>query len=113
MFSSLTNIFIICVHQCLSVVYYVFSVKSLYAFQNTELVLFKCADLFRLQFYFNGHNWMDSQLKAKEIQFEIVDDAFAYISDFEKANELAKSLAVEQLFQRLNALGLLILSAGL
>lgn len=59
---------------------------------------------FRLQFYFNGHGWLASQLKAKGIAFEMLDNAFADIADFEKANELAKELDIERLSQRLNAL---------
>ena len=59
---------------------------------------------FRLQFYFNGHNWLAAQLKANGIEFEILDNAFADIADFEKANELAKKLDIERLSQRLNAL---------
>jgi len=59
---------------------------------------------FRLQFYFNGHGWLASQLKANGVAFEMVDNAFADIADFEKANELAKKLDVERLSQRLNAL---------
>jgi hypothetical protein len=57
---------------------------------------------FRLQFYFNGHNWLAAQLKANGIAFEMVDNAFVEIADFEKANELAKKLDVERLSQRLD-----------
>jgi hypothetical protein len=57
---------------------------------------------FRLQFYFNGHNWLAAQLKSNGITFEMVDNAFVEIADFEKANELAKNLDVERLFQRLD-----------
>jgi hypothetical protein len=57
---------------------------------------------FRLQFYFNGHNWLAAQLKANGIAFEMVDNAFVEIADFEKANELTKNLDVERLFQRLD-----------
>lgn len=57
---------------------------------------------FRLQFYFNGHNWLATQLKTNGITFEMVDNAFVEIADFEKANELAKNLDVERLFQRLD-----------
>ena len=59
---------------------------------------------FRLQFYFNGHNWLAAQLKANGIAFEMLDNAFVEIADFEKANELAKKLDVERLSLRLNAL---------
>jgi len=59
---------------------------------------------FRLQFYFNGHNWLATQLKANGIKFELLDNAFADLADFEKANELAQKLDIERLSQRLNAL---------
>jgi hypothetical protein len=59
---------------------------------------------FRLQFYFNGHNWLAAQLKANGIEFEMLDNAFASIADFEKANDLAKKLDIERLSQRLNTL---------
>ena len=58
---------------------------------------------FRLQFYFNGHGWLANQLKAEGIEFERVDNAFSHISDFERANKLAKEFDVERLSQRLNA----------
>lgn len=57
---------------------------------------------FRLQFYFNGHNWLAAQLKSNGIAFEMIDNAFVEIADFEKANELAKQLDVDRLFQRLD-----------
>jgi hypothetical protein len=58
---------------------------------------------FRLQFYFNGHGWLAAKMKANGIEFEMLDNAFVHISDFEKANELAKELDIERLSQRLNA----------
>jgi len=59
---------------------------------------------FRLQFYFNGHGWLARQLKANDIEFERLDNAFGNIADFEKANALAKKLDMERLSQRLNEL---------
>jgi hypothetical protein len=59
---------------------------------------------FRLQFYFNGHAWLANQLRAKNIQFEIVDNAFAHIADYAIANQLANEFDVDNLHQRLNAL---------
>ena len=57
---------------------------------------------FRLQFYFNGHAWLASKLRAKNIQFEMVDNAFAHIADYAIANQLSDELDVESLHQRLN-----------
>lgn len=45
---------------------------------------------FRLQFYFNGHNALAAKLKQAGIGYELADNAFLSIDDFEKANELAR-----------------------
>jgi hypothetical protein len=52
---------------------------------------------FRVQFYFNGHNWLASRLKDEGITFQLNDNAFVQISDFERAQQLAKTFEVEQL----------------
>ncbi len=44
---------------------------------------------FRLQFYFNGHNWLASVLKQNHINYSIVDNAFDAIDDFDAAQKLA------------------------
>jgi len=59
---------------------------------------------FRLQFYFNGHAWLASKLRAQNIQFETVDNAFAHVADYALANQLAHELDVESLRQRLDTL---------
>ena len=58
---------------------------------------------FRLQFYFNGHNWLASQLKQNGIGFELQDNAFLHIDDFEAANQLADQLNIEQLHAKLDS----------
>jgi len=58
---------------------------------------------FRLQFYFNGHSWLASELKEKEIAFELVDNAFVQIADFEQANELVEQLDIEKLQHKLDS----------
>jgi len=58
---------------------------------------------FRLQFYFNGHNWLASQLKRIGIGFELQDNAFLQIDDFEIANQLADQLNIEQLHAKLDS----------
>lgn len=57
---------------------------------------------FRLQIYFNGHNWLATKLKESGITYKMVDNAFIEISDWEKANELAKNFQIEELHERLN-----------
>ncbi len=57
---------------------------------------------FRLQIYFNGHNWLASKLKEAGIIFKMIDNAFIEIQDWDKANEIVKSFKVEELHQRLD-----------
>lgn len=57
---------------------------------------------FRLQFYFNGHNWLANQLKQGGVAFELRDNAFLQIKDFDLANQLAAQLDVEALHATLN-----------
>lgn len=57
---------------------------------------------FRLQIYFNGHNWLASKLKEQGIFYKMLDNAFIEIGDWVKANEIVQSLKVEELHQRLN-----------
>ena len=57
---------------------------------------------FRLQFYFNGHNWLASQLKQQGIGFELRENAFLQIDDFETANQLANQFNPEQLHDKLD-----------
>lgn len=59
---------------------------------------------FRLQVYFNGHNALAAQLEREGIQFELADNAFLNIADFERANELAAALDCQALHQKLNEL---------
>ena len=44
---------------------------------------------FRLQFYFNGHNALAAKLRQSGLSYELADNAFLQIENFEKANELA------------------------
>lgn len=57
---------------------------------------------FRLQFYYNGHNWLASQLRRQGIAFEQHDNAFLQIADFEAANRLAAQLPSEFLHEKLD-----------
>ncbi len=57
---------------------------------------------FRLQFYFNGHNWLANQLKERGIAYEMLDNAFVHIADYAAANQLANEFNVEILHQRLD-----------
>jgi hypothetical protein len=57
---------------------------------------------FRLQFYFNGHNWLANQLKQRSIAYKMLDNAFVHIDDYATANQLANEFDVELLHQRLD-----------
>ncbi len=57
---------------------------------------------FRLQFYFNGHNWLARQLKERGIAYDLVDNAFVHIADYATANQLADEFDVEFLHLRLD-----------
>src|SRR3972149_1786211 len=46
---------------------------------------------FRLQVYFNGHNWLANQLKERGIAYEMLDNAFVHIADYALANQLANA----------------------
>lgn len=59
---------------------------------------------FRLQFYFNGHNWLARRMRGKGIAFEQVDNAFVAIEDFEQAQQLADEFNVRRLEDKLNRL---------
>lgn len=57
---------------------------------------------FRLQFYFNGHNWLASELAKKGIAYELLDNAFLSIEDFAQAQKLADNLRVSALHKALD-----------
>jgi hypothetical protein len=58
---------------------------------------------FRLQFYFNGHNALAAALAGESIAFEMADNAFVTIADFERANQLAAEFDIERLHAKLDA----------
>jgi hypothetical protein len=50
----------------------------------------------RLQIYFNVHHWLAAQLRRAGIDFKMDDNSFVEISDWTRAQELAKSFSVAQ-----------------
>jgi hypothetical protein len=58
---------------------------------------------FRTQFYFNGHNWLASKLKAANVSFQLQDNAIVHISDWRKAQDLSDNLFVTDLHARMDA----------
>lgn len=59
---------------------------------------------FRLQFYFNGHNWLASELRKANNHYEMFDNAFVKINDFEKAQTLVDNFDINHLRERLDQL---------
>lgn len=57
---------------------------------------------FRVQFYFNGHNWLAQRLRDEGIEFELHDNAFVKIADFSRAQQLANSFEVNHLHEILD-----------
>jgi hypothetical protein len=57
---------------------------------------------FRLQFYFNGHNWLATQLSRRGIAYELIDNAFVDLGDFQSAQRLADQFAVRHLHAALD-----------
>jgi len=59
---------------------------------------------FRLQFYFNGHNWLASQLDKKGIGYQQVDNAFVHVDNVKKAQKLADKFSVKRLHRVLDTI---------
>ena len=59
---------------------------------------------FRLQFYFNGHNWLERRMTAEGIKFRKADNCFVHISDFQSAQHIADTFDAKPLHQRLDQL---------
>jgi len=56
---------------------------------------------FQLQVYFNGHGLLANELTKKGIDFTLLDNAFDYIADFKKAQEISDILDVTKLLKKL------------
>jgi len=56
---------------------------------------------FRLQFCMNGHNWLAARLKRERANFKLLDNAFADITDFARAQEIADRLNPKTLHRKL------------
>jgi hypothetical protein len=57
---------------------------------------------FRLQVYCNGHSYLARQLSQRKIEYRILDNAFGWIADFDKAQKLADEFRVEMLHRHLD-----------
>jgi hypothetical protein len=61
---------------------------------------------FRLQIYFNGHDWLSRQLDKKRMRYTLVDNAFTDIEDFPRAQKIADAFPVKRLHRRLDRFAL-------
>ena len=59
---------------------------------------------FRLQFYFNGHAWLASELRRAGMAFRMEDNAFVEIADWKAAQALADAFSIQTLHADLDAL---------
>jgi hypothetical protein len=57
---------------------------------------------FRLQFYFNGHNWLARQLDKAGIGYKLLDNAFVQIDDFDTAQQIADAFPIRTLHRALD-----------
>lgn len=57
---------------------------------------------FRLQIYFNGHNWLAAQLRKRGIAFTLIENAFVDIADWDKAQKLADELNPKKIHKSLD-----------
>lgn len=57
---------------------------------------------FRLQFYYNGHNPLARQLSKAGIGFQLIDNVFVSIEDFEQAQRLSDGLRADMLHRTLD-----------
>jgi hypothetical protein len=59
---------------------------------------------YRLQVYFNGHNWLGHRLAKARMDFRLEDNAFVAISDWARAQAMSEEFSVHGLHQKLAAL---------
>jgi len=59
---------------------------------------------FRLQFYFNGHDWLERRMTAEGIKFRKADNCFVHVSDFKRAQHIADTFDAKSLHRRLDQL---------
>ena len=57
---------------------------------------------FRLQVDCNGHSYLARQLSKRKIEYRVLDNAFGWIADFERAQKLADNFSVEMVHRKLD-----------
>ena len=59
---------------------------------------------FKLQVYINGHNILANELKEQCVKYSTIDNAFDFIEDFIKAQEVSDSMDIKKIHKRLDEL---------
>src|ERR1017187_10897456 len=59
---------------------------------------------YRLQVYFNGHNWLAAQLKKRDIVYRMLDNAFVEIDDWAQAQRIADGWQAKRIHWKLDEL---------
>lgn len=59
---------------------------------------------FKLQVYLNGHNILANELDKQNLKYSMLDNAFDYIEDFNKAQEISDTIDVKKIHERLDEL---------
>jgi hypothetical protein len=57
---------------------------------------------FRLQFYFNGHNWLARRLEKRGIAYTLHDNAIVALADYDQAQRIADNFDVKRLHRKLD-----------
>jgi hypothetical protein len=57
---------------------------------------------FRLQVYFNGHNWLSNKLTKSGIAHRMMDNAIVEVEDWEKAQQISDELDVSEIHKKLD-----------
>ena len=65
---------------------------------------------FKLQVYINGHNILANELDKQGLKYSMIDNAFDYIEDFDKAQKICDNIDIKQVHVRLDELAKKILS---
>jgi hypothetical protein len=56
----------------------------------------------RLQIYFNGHNWLAGQLRKRNLDYRLLDNAFVEIGDWGQAQAIADGWQAKRIHQKLD-----------
>ena len=59
---------------------------------------------FKLQVYINGHNILANELDKQGMKYSMIDNAFDYIEDFSKAQEICDNIDIKKIHKRLDQL---------